>query len=278
MNADAPTPPQEPFPGFGLRLRREYIPYVLESHPDVDWFEVTAEGFLEQDADTLSALERLRGDYPLVLHSLSLALGSPWPLDREYLRRLARLAERLRPERISGHLCWGGSEDRRDSLFPLPHSREMIDHLVPRIQQVQETLGQALLLENVPAEADGQEIPEAQFISEVAERSGSLILIDIENLLGSSVHQGFDPANYLARLPAQRVREIHLLGATALCEPAEEATPLPPDPVWELYLLALERLGPVATLIERIDTIPSLEEMLNEVARARCGASRHLAV
>jgi len=278
MTGEATSRSKLPFLGFGLRLRKEYIDAVLQDHPDVEWFEIISESFLDQGEEELQALERIRGHYPLVMHGLSMAIGSPWPLDQAYLKKLKVMIDRIQPEWVSDHLCWSGADDVQGSLLPLPYSSEMLEHLVARIDQVQESLGRPILLENVPAECTGcrHEIPEAEFIREVAGRSGSLILIDIENLHSSSVNQGFDTGEYLSTLPADRVQQIHLLGATALCEPGTD-TPQAPDPIWALYLQALTRFGPVSTMVERVDTIPPLEEMVAEAAKARCGASSFLA-
>lgn len=266
-----------PYLGFGLRLRKEYLLPVLQEAPAIDWFEAITESYLDDEA-SLGQLERIRRDYPLVLHGISLAIGSPWPLDQTYLERVQSMIRRLDPAWVSDHLCWSGADDTQGDLLPLPYSRDMLEHLIPRILQVQETIGRRILLENVPLERlDAEpEIPEAEFIAEVAERSDSLILLDIANLHTTGVSQGIDTAAYLRQLPAERVQQIHLAGAVALCEPEIDQSEVESDPVWELYTQALDLLGPVSTMIERVDTIPPLDEMVEELSIARCAAHRLL--
>ncbi len=267
-----------PYLGFGLRLRREYLAPVLESHPPVDWLELIPENYFEADASISRQLDQLSERYPLVLHGVSLAIGSPWPLDPDYLGQLQRLIERLQPAWVSDHLCWDGADDVQGRLLPLPYSEETLDHVVQRTQQVQEILGRQILLENVPAEIQTSqpEMSEAEFVGQVAERSDSLILIDIANLHTTSTNQGFDPMAYLFQLPEARVQQIHLAGAVALCNAEDPGGEGIVDPIWELYTGAMDHFGPVSTLIERVDTIPSLEEMVREVEKARCSTHRYL--
>ncbi|MCB1761030.1 MAG: DUF692 domain-containing protein [Gammaproteobacteria bacterium] len=263
-----------PYLGFGLRLRKEYLQQVLEQKPDVDWFEIISENYLGAPDEALAPLLQIRDTYPVVMHGISLAIGSPWPLDMDYLTRMRRLIDRLQPAWISDHLCWSGADDMQGRMLPLPYSEEALDHIVPRIEQVQEFLGRQLLLENVPMDANETEpeIPEAEFLRLVAERSDSLILLDAANLHASSVNQGFDPLKYLWKLPAERVRQIHLSGAIVLCGSSESSDGYAEDPLWSLYSSALQRFGPVSTMIERMDTLAPFEEMVSELRKARCRA------
>ena len=266
--------------GFGLRLRREYLSPLLRNRPKVDWFEIISESYLKVDEPALLLLDELREHYPIVMHGTSLAVGSPWPLDQTYLQTLQQLIDRFEPEWVSDHLCWSGADDTQGQLLPLPYSWETRDHVVQRIRQVQDFLGRQILLENVPADAgdSAPEIPEAEFLREVAEASDSLILIDINNLHASSVNQRFDPQEYLKQIPGERVKQIHLAGAVTLCGPQQQSPAETADPIWELYTAALTQFGPVSTMIERVDTIPSLDEMVKEVQQARCSAQRFLSM
>lgn len=268
-----------PYLGFGLHLRREYLPSLLQQKPDVDWFEIISENYLADEQQALRQLEEVSASYPLVMHGISLAIGSPWPLNMEYLARLKQLIVRLKPAWISDHLCWSGADDVQGQMLPLPYSEDALDHIVPRILEVQEFLGRQILLENVPMESTQQapEIPEAEFLRAVAERSDSLILLDIANLHASSVNQGFDPLKYLWKLPGDRVQQIHLAGAVILCGAADQEAQYDADPVWNLYASALQRFGQVSTMIERMDTIAPLEEMVDELHKARCQAAKVLA-
>ncbi len=266
--------------GFGLRLRREYLAPLLRDQPAVDWFEIISESYLEADESALQQLDELREHYPIVMHGTSLAVGSPWPLDQVYLKKLRRLIDRVKPEWISDHLCWSGADDTQGQLLPLPYTQETRDHVIQRVRQVQDLLGRQILLENVPADTGNTspEIPEAEFLREVAEASDSLILIDINNLHASSVNQGFHPQEYLKQIPEDRVKQIHLAGAVTLCGRQQHSPVQIADPVWELYTTALTLFGPVSTMIERVDTIPSLDEMVKEVEQARCSTQRFLSI
>ena len=263
-----------PYLGFGLRLRREYLSLALQKLPDVDWFEIVPESFVDGDEALLRQLQQLAARYPITLHGISLGIGSPWPLDLGYLEKLKTLIERLNAQWFSDHICWRGADETQGRLLPLPYSRETLEHVVERVVRVQQILERRILLENVPRETAGSTtaMSEAEFVRRVAEESDSLIVVDIANLHASSVNQGFDPLDYLACLPTDRVQQIHLAGAVILCELQET----PADPVWELYLEALKRFGRVSTLIERVDTIASLEEMVQELHRARCSVSELL--
>lgn len=267
-----------PYLGFGLRLRKEYLPQVLRQRPDVDWFEIISENYLGERDQAFRQLEEVRKSYPIVMHGISLAIGSPWPLDMNYLARLKDLIERLQPAWISDHLCWSGADDMQGRMLPLPYSEDALEHLVPRIKEVQDYLGRQVLLENVPMEYADQspEIPEAEFLQAVAEQSDSLILLDAANLHASSVNQGFDPLKYLWKLPRQRVQQIHLAGAVILCGAEEKEAQYNADPIWNLYASALQRFGPVSTMIERMDTIAPLDEMVDELHKARCQADKVL--
>ena len=264
-----------PFLGFGLRLRREYVSSALSGQPDVDWFEIISENHMDDSGDDLDDLLKIRADYPLVMHGISLGIGSPWPLDRGYIQKLKALIDRVRPAWISDHLCWRGADDMHGSLLPLPYSEEMLEHVVARIQRVQDMLGGRILLENVPPERfDGRpEIPEADFLTEVASRSGSLILVDVSNLLNSTLNTGISADDYLGKLSPSHVQQIHLSGAIALCDSTGEHSGASGDPIWSLYTRILEKFGAVSTMIEREDTIAPLNEMVQEVSKARCSAN-----
>ncbi len=268
--------PSESAPGFGLRLRNEYLPEILAQKPGIDFIEVITESYLEASDPIAQQLDELSNEYPVALHGISLAIGSPWPMDQDYIANLKQLIQRIQPAWVSDHLCWKGADDEQGILLPLPYSEETLQHLVNRIKQVQDALGQQLLLENVPAEAGiPQQIPEAEFICEVAEQSDSLILIDIGNLLNSCINLDISTDNYLARIPAERVRQIHLPDIPAVA--GELSTPQGEGlfgPIWELYIKALERFGRVSTVLEREDTIPTLQDMLKEVKTLRA-AMKH---
>lgn len=276
MNTRSPNSPL-PYLGFGIRLRNEYLDEILQQRPKLDFIEVVIENHLAGEPAGQQAFEALSRHYPLVLHGISLAIGSPWPLDQAYLEQLKTLAERVNPVWISDHLCWKGADDLQGTLLPLPYSEDTLDHVVSRIHQVQAFLGRQILLENVPGEHNQtQEITETEFIREVAERSDSLILLDIGNLVSSSLQHGFNPAEYIEQLPAERVQQVHLPDITLQRESGDPMDRLPRiiDPIWSLYLQLIERCGPLSTLIEREDSIPTLSGMISEIEAVRNAAQR----
>ena len=276
MNTRSPYSPP-PYLGFGIRLRNEYLDEILQQRPKLDFIEAVTENHLGSEPAKQQAFEALSRHYPLVLHGISMAIGSPWPLDQAYLEQLRTLAKQINPVWISDHLCWKGADDLQGALLPLPYSEDTLDHVVSRVRQVQAFLDRQILLENVPGEhSQTQEMAEAEFIREVAERSDSLILLDIGNLVSSSLQHGFDPAEYIEQLPAGRVQQVHLPDITLQRESSNPVDGLPRiiDPIWSLYRKLTERCGPLSTLIEREDNIPTLSGMVSEIEAVRNLAQR----
>jgi uncharacterized protein (UPF0276 family) len=221
----------------------------------------------------LHILEEVRRRYPVALHGVSLSIGSTDLLDEGYLARLKSLADRIEPVTVSDHLCWTGvgGENLHD-LLPLPFTEDVIAHLVPRIQRVQEALGRRILLENVSAYVTYRhsEMPEWEFLAAVARRSGCGILLDINNLYVNAVNHGFDPGEYLARVPGELVGQFHLAGHTDQGAYLFDTHNRPVIPnVWELYRAALTQWGPVSTMIEWDEDIPPFARLAEEAATAR---------
>ena len=262
-----------PFPGFGLGLRKEHYEAVLAHKPALDWFEILSENYLVDGGKPLHYLDRIRADYPLAMHGVSLSIGSTEPLDQDYLARLKALIERIDPLWVSDHLCWTGVGGLNlHDLLPLPYTEEALDHVVARVVQVQERLGRRILLENVSSylRYPESQMPEWEFLAQVAERADCLILLDINNIYVSARNHGFDPADYLAAIPPARVWQFHLAGHTDLGEVVIDTHDHPVRAeVWELFVQAAARFGPVATMIERDDRIPPLDELLAELEQAR---------
>ena len=266
--------------GHGVGLRREHFDRVLSDPTGVDWFEVISENYMVKGGRPLQILERVRRDYPLVLHGVSLSIGSTDPLDRGYLDRLRDLAARIEPAWVSDHLCWTsiGGHNSHD-LLPLPYTEETLEHVVSRLGAVQDHLGRRIALENASTylRFAGSSIPEWEFLGEVAQRADCGILLDVNNVFVSAVNHGFDPEKYLAAVPAERVWEIHLAGHTdrgshlldthgaRVC-----------DEVWELYRFASRRIGAVASLVEWDENIPDWDTLEAESARARDAQHRAL--
>jgi uncharacterized protein (UPF0276 family) len=266
--------------GFGLGLRVDHYEAILAGNPPVDWFEVLTENYLVPGGKPLHYLMRIRERFPVAMHGVSLSIGSTAPLDREYLRQLKALAERVQPAWISDHLCWTGVAGRNThDLLPLPYTEEALDNVVERVRTVQDFLGRRILLENVSSYVAFRDsrLSEWQFLGEIAQRADCLILLDVNNIYVSAVNHEYDPLEYLQAVPAARVQQIHLAGHENHGDYLVDTHDHPvPDPVWQLYTAALRRCGPVSTMIERDDHIPPLAELVAELDVARALAARTL--
>lgn len=260
--------------GFGLGLRVDHYQDLLgESAQRVDWLEVLTENYLVPGGRPLHFLERFRERYPLVMHGVSMSIGSCAPLDFEYLHALRALAQDLQPAWISDHLCWTGVDGvNLHDLMPLPYTEEALDHVVERVQRVQDFLGRRILLENVSSYVTFQEsqMPEWEFLAHLAQRADCELLLDVNNVYVSSHNHGFDALAFLRGMPAHRVRQLHLAGHSRQGSLLIDTHDTPvPDGVWQLYEFAASRFSEVSTMIERDDHIPPLADLLVELDRAR---------
>jgi len=267
------SPATRPNLGFGLGLRVDHYETILNSAPAVDWFEIISENYLVPGGKPLHYLDRIRERYPLVMHGVSLSIGSTDPLDTEYLKQLKALAARVEPAWISDHLCWTGVHGRNmHDLLPLPYTEETVNHVAARIRAAQDFLGRQILIENVSSYVNfsGSQMSEWEFLTAVCERADCLILFDVNNIYVSSINHEFDPRAYLDGIPANRVQQIHLAGHEDHGDYIIDTHDHPvADPVWDLYAEAVRRFGPVSTMIERDDNIPPLDELVAELDRAR---------
>lgn len=266
-----------PFAGFGLGLRRTHYADFLEGEVPVDFVEVISENFMVQGGRPLATLERIRAKHPVVLHGVSMSIGSAHGLDEVYLARLRSLAERIEPLWVSDHLCWTRtSAHNSHDLLPLPYTREALQIVCDNIDCAQAALGRVLLFENPSSYLTfpEDEMSEWEFIAEMARRTSCCLLLDVNNIYVSAMNHGFDPRAYIDGLPLDRIRQIHLAGHT----PGEIIIDTHDrevcDAVWELYAHATARLGPVATMIERDDMVPPLTQLLAELDRARTLAAQ----
>ena len=204
-----------PFLGHGIGLRTKHFPDLLEQGRRAEWFEVISENFLNVGGRPRAVLEAVRRDRPIVLHGVSLSVGSVDPLDTAYLRDLRALADAVEPAWVSDHLCWGtfGRHNAHD-LLPLPFTEESLDHVVSRVSEVQERLGRRILLENVSSYLTyaSSTLPEWEFLSEVARRADCLILLDVNNVYVSATNHGFDAGEFVRAIPVDRVAQLHLAG------------------------------------------------------------------
>jgi hypothetical protein len=270
-------PDDAPFLGVGVGLRPVHYTEIFEraaaGNLAVDWFEVLTENFMVAGGKPLRMLDAVCAERPVVLHGVSLDIGGVDPLHEGYLRDLVRLAERVRPEWLSDHLCWTGVSGRRlHDLLPLPYSDETVRHVAERVKRVQDRLGRRIALENVSSYMSftADAMPEWEFLCEVADRSDCGILLDVNNVFVSAHNHGFDAREYVDAIPPERVFQIHLAGHS-------ESPPLLIDThdhsvcagVWSLYEHTVRRLGPVSTSIEWDDRIPPFSQLLEEVERAR---------
>jgi uncharacterized protein (UPF0276 family) len=267
--------------GHGIGLRPPHYAEVVAGAPPVDWFEVISENFMVDGGNPRRVLRAVRDRYPVVLHGVSLSLGSVDPLDQRYLDRLATLAAEIEPAWISDHLCWSsfGGHTGHD-LWPVPFTEEALNHIAGRVLRVQERLGRRILVENVSSylEFTASSATEWEFLAELTRRADCGLLLDVNNVYVSARNHGFDAGEFLRGIPPDRVGQMHLAGhsdaGTHLLDTHDHPVS---DPVWDLYRSAVERFGPVATLIERDDRIPPLAELVAESRRAAAIAAEVVA-
>lgn len=259
--------------GMGLGLRSEHYHTIIEECPSVDWFEILTENYLVDGGNPLYYLDKIRQNYPMVMHGVSLSIGSHDPLNFDYLKKVKQLAERIEPKWISDHLCWTGVHQRNiHDLLPLPYTEQLIHHVVDRVKQVQDYYQRQLLLENVSSYItyNESEMSEWEFISEIANRADCLILLDINNIYVSAYNHGFDPETYLNNVPVERVQQFHLAGHLNCDDYIIDTHDHPVTAkVWDLYSKAIKQFGDVSTMIERDDNIPPFEELWQELQWAK---------
>lgn len=260
--------------GFGLGLRPEFYQEIIETTPkDIQWFEIITENYLNAAAKPLFYLEKIRENYPLVMHGVSLSIGSCDPIHWDYLAKVKALAQRFEVKWISDHLCWTGvNKVNMHDLMPLPYTKESLKHVVDRVKQVQDFLGRQILLENVSSyiNYNASLMSEAEFYVEVAKQADCLLLLDVNNVYVSAYNQDFDPQSYIDLIPVDRVQQFHLAGhdncGDYIVDTHDAAVV---ESVWQLYQYASKRFGQVSTLLERDDQVPALSVLQEELAHAR---------
>jgi len=259
--------------GLGVGLRNAHFRFVLEHSPQIDWFEIISENFMDSGGRPRYVLDQIAERYPIVMHGVSLSIGSTDPLNFDYLKKLKRLADDIRAEWISDHLCWTGIASlNTHDLLPVPLNEESLAHIVDRIRIVQDFLARPLMLENPSTYVTFTEstLSEWEFISRMACEANCGLLLDVNNVYVSSVNHEFDPVVYLNSLPHERVVQFHLAGhanyGTHLIDTHDGPVT---DAVWELYRLAHRLTGGAATLIEWDAKIPEFPVLQAEVLKAR---------
>jgi len=263
---------------FGLGLRPEHYEEIAASPGKVSWFEALSENYMVPGGNPVYWLERIRRDYPIALHGVSLSIGSIDPLDERYLDDLKALADRVQPMWLSDHLCFTGLRGMNmHDLLPLPYTEEALDHVAERVKRVQDRLGRRLVLENVSSYVTyaASELGEWEFIAELSRRADCDILLDVNNVFVSAFNHEFDPLAFLRGMPAERVRQFHLAGHTHKGTHIIDTHDHPIVPgVWDLYAEAVRLFPGVPTMIERDADIPPYAELLAELDMAREIAAR----
>lgn len=259
--------------GCGIGLRKEHFDEILSAQPAVPFFEAISENYMVDGGRPLEMLDRVRRDYPVALHGVSMSLGSAEPVDREYLRRLKQLCDRVSPAIVSDHLCWTGLGGHNShDLLPLPLTEEAARRTAGKIREVQEFLGRRILVENISSyvEHTASRLSEADFLAAVADEADCGILLDVNNLYVNARNHGLDARRFLSRLPAHRIGQMHLAGHEDHGDLVIDTHDHPvTGAVWELYRAAVTRFGPVPTLVEWDAAIPPLETVLAEARRAQ---------
>lgn len=258
--------------GVGIGLRAPHYGDFVAARQPVGWLEVHSENYFGDGGYDLHVLATLRADYPISLHGVGLGLGSALGWYAGHLERLAQLVERLEPALVSEHLCWTATGERHfNDLLPLPYTREALEFMCERVGRMQERLRRRVLIENVSAylEFDASEMGECAFLAELSRRTGCGLLLDVNNLYVNQVNHGHDALLAMDELPAGAVLEIHLAGHLETPEGlVDHHGACVQPPVWALYAEALERFGPLPTLIEWDTDVPALPVLLEEARTA----------
>lgn len=270
-----PLPPQRlglPDLGVGLGLRTVHFDHILRRQPDVAWFEVISENFMDSRGRPRYVLDQIAERYPVVMHGVSLSIGSTDPLDFEYLSRLRELARATRARWVSDHLCWTGVAGlNAHDLLPIPFHEASLRHVVNRVRVVQDFLERPLVLENPSSYVTFQSstLTEWEFLSRLCEETGCGLLLDVNNVYVSAINHDFDPVEYIERLPHRRIVQFHLAGHTNCGTHLIDTHDGPViDPVWRLYRRAHELTGGVSTLLEWDARIPPFDVLHAEARKA----------
>lgn len=260
-------------PGLGLGLRSRHFNYILENNPPVDWFEVISENFMDSGGRPREVLRQIAERYPVVMHGVSLSIGSTDALNVEYLKKLKSLAAEIEPLWISDHLCWTGVNNlNTHDLLPLPLTEESLKHVCRRINQVQDFLERPVVFENPSTYLTFKQstVAEWDFLRRMTEETGCGLLLDVNNVYVSGFNNDFDAAHYIRQLPPERIVQMHVAGHRHCGDyiidthDAKVATD-----VWELFALAWQMTGGAAVLLEWDSNIPDFEDYHAELLKAK---------
>jgi uncharacterized protein (UPF0276 family) len=259
--------------GFGIGLRSVHFEHILKNNPAIDWFEVLSENYLDTGGRPLHVLDQVAERYPVVLHGVSLNVGSTDPIDFEFLKKLKALGKRVNARWVSDHLCWTGVTGKNThDLLPMPYTDQALRHTIERVRNIQDFLERPIALENASTylEFSASKWPESEFISALAEEADCGILLDVNNVYVSSFNHGFDPKKYIDRIPKDRLVQMHLAGHTNKgTHILDTHSDYVIDNVWELYRYAHRQLGGASTLLEWDANIPAFDVVHGEALKAR---------
>lgn len=262
-----------PYLGFGVGLRSQHFQYILDNQPEMDWFEIISENFIDSKGWPRKVIEQLAERYPIVMHGVSMSIGSTDPLNIDYLKKLKAFAKKIDAKWISDHLCWTGVLGKNShDLLPLPLTEETLVHVVDRIKRVQDILERPLVLENPSSYLQFQDdsMTEYDFIREMANLSDCRLLLDVNNVYVSSFNHQYDPSTYIQSLPLEKVVQFHLAGhtnkGTHIIDTHDDHVV---TEVWKLYAEAIKKTGPVSTLLEWDANIPEFPELRKEILKAK---------
>lgn len=260
--------------GVGVGLRPAHYSEFKEKIPkSVSWVEVISENFMAWENQNLNEahhkLLKIRQEIPVLLHGVSLSVGSADGLNQSYLKRWKELIDIIQPTQVSDHLCWTGVDgENLHDLLPIPYTQEVLVHIAEKIDSVQNFLGRRILIENVSSyfEFQNSEMEEWTFLRELTKKSGCGILLDINNVYVSSVNHGFDAKTYLNQIPTEHVGQIHLAGHSQVESHLIDTHDQPVDKkVWDLYRWFTKKHGRFSTMIERDANIPEWHELEQEL-------------
>ncbi|TNG01492.1 MAG: DUF692 domain-containing protein [Gammaproteobacteria bacterium] len=268
----AASPLSDTIQGIGIGLRSQHYQYILNNKPSTPWFEVLTDNYMGDGGQPLDYLEKIRVNYPVTFHGVGMSLGSAGPLNMDYMRRLKSLMDRFEPAWVSDHACWNASgKHYSHDLLPLPYTDEAVRLLANKILQVQDFLGEQIIIENVSSyvEFSHSSKTEWQFLNAVIEEADCGLLFDVNNIYVNTINHNQNAEEFIENINSNRIKEIHLAGYEDHGSHLLDTHGYPVhDPVWTLYRLAIESFGNIPTLIEWDTDIPDFRILEEEARKA----------
>jgi uncharacterized protein (UPF0276 family) len=262
-----------PYLGYGLGLRAKHYDYILERRPKIDWFEIITENYIDNHKGYWQFLADLRRDYKIVMHGVSLSIGSLDPLNFEYLAKVKKLADFLDVPWISDHLCYTGINGiNTHDLLPVPYTKQMLSHISERAKIIQDYLARPFILENPSTyiEFQQRDFTEYEFLSELASRADIGFLLDVNNIYVSCYNHKYNAKDYIDSIDANRIYQIHLAGHTNKGDfVIDTHNDHVIDEVWDLYKYTIASKGKISTMIEWDENIPDFPVLEAEINKAR---------